>query len=134
MKAYESATRSLVAAEVTIEVPGTPPSMNANMYSHWSKTRRIKQQWQRHFETALMVAQVPRGMASVMASGRLEFLQRRRRDEGNFRTIVEKALGDALVNGRWLLDDTPEHYRFGALELVAPADHPVTVIRLAYTL
>ena len=26
-----------------------------------------------------------------------------------------RALGDALVNGGWLPDDTPEHFRFGAL-------------------
>jgi hypothetical protein len=121
--------------EATITVPGTPPSLNAvGLRSHWAVGRKHKLDWQRHFETALMVAQVPRGMASVLVSGRLEFRQRRRRDEGNFRMLVEKALGDALVNGRWLADDTPEHYRFGTLELVAPTPHPQTVIPLAYPL
>jgi hypothetical protein len=45
------------------------------------------------------------------------FPDRRRRDQGNHRFIVEKALGDALVAGGWLPDDTWEHYEFGGLAM-----------------
>jgi hypothetical protein len=79
-----------------------------------------------------MVARVPRGLQSVTATATLHFKQRRRRDEGNFRTIIEKSLGDALVNGGWLSDDTPEHYRFGAVDLEAPAPLASTIVTLDY--
>jgi hypothetical protein len=49
----------------------------------------------------------------VEASAVLLVPDRRGRDEGNYRTPLENALGDALVRGAWLPDDTPAHYRFG---------------------
>lgn len=119
--------------EVVLDLPGTPPSYNVTAHAHWQKVRRHKQQWQRDCEIALMEARVPRGLGSVLVSGRLEFKQRRRRDEGNFRVILEKALGDALVNGGWIPDDTPEHYSFGALELVAPAPRSRTLVTIAWS-
>jgi len=75
---------------------------------------------------------VPRGLSCVNARATLQFKQRRRRDEGNFRVILEKALGDALVEGGWLKDDTAEQYRFGGLELSAPHPEPLTIVRLDY--
>lgn len=119
--------------EVVLDLPGTPPSYNITAHAHWQKVRREKQKWQRACETALMVAAVPRGLGSVLVSGRLEFTQRRRRDEGNFRVILEKALGDALTNGGWLEDDTPDHYQFGKLEIVAPAPRPRTLVTIAWS-
>jgi hypothetical protein len=117
----------------TLEVPGTPPSFNAvGLRSHWSVGRRHKRQWQEWLGTALMVAGVPRGLISVTATAELHFKQKRRRDEGNFRVIPEKALGDALVEGRWLEDDTPEHYSFGMVQLVAPSPKPLTLVHLDY--
>ncbi|HEX4305299.1 MAG TPA: hypothetical protein VHZ54_04630 [Solirubrobacterales bacterium] len=35
--------------------------------------------------------------------------------------MLEKALGDALVEGGWLADDTPDHYRFGAVDFAKAA-------------
>lgn len=120
-------------ASASLEIPGTPPSLNAVGYrSHWSVGRREKQRWEQDIATALMVARVPRGLGRVMASAAIHFKQRRRRDEGNFRAILEKACGDALVAGGWLDDDTPDRYRFGAVELVAPAAESLTVIELDY--
>lgn len=119
--------------EVVLDIPGTPPSYNVTAHAHWHKVRRVKQEWQRNCEIALMAAGVPRGLGSVLVSGRLEFTQKRRRDEGNFRVILEKACGDALVNGGWLEDDTPDHYRFGAVELVAPAPRARTLVTLAWS-
>ena len=81
---------------------------------------------------ALMEQMVPRGLASVKATATIRFKQRRRRDEGNFRVILEKALGDALVEGGWLSDDTADLYGFGAVELFAPVQKPETIVVLDY--
>jgi hypothetical protein len=116
--------------EVVLEIPGTPPSYNVTAHAHWTKVRRAKQDWQGFCEIALLEKQVPRDQQRITATARIFFKQRRRRDEGNFRVILEKALGDALVNGRWLPDDTIEHYRFGALELLAPSSYPMVQVIL----
>lgn len=119
-------------ATATLEIPGTPPSYNRTAHAHWTVNRKVKQDWQRDCETALLLAKVPRGLELVKASARLYFRQRRRRDEGNFRVILEKALGDALTGGRWLPDDTPEHYRFGTVECLAPASVALTIVTLEF--
>lgn len=117
----------------TLSIPGTPPSFNAvGLHSHWTKGRKAKRDWQQWLSIALMEQKVPRGLKQVRASAALRFKQRRRRDEGNFRVVVEKALGDALVEGGWLADDTPDRYRFGAVELLAPVDRPETIVVLDY--
>lgn len=94
----------------------TPPSLNAiaGRGNRFAFTR-AKRQWQADLATTLMLRQVPRGLSRVDASAVLVFPTARRRDEGNFRVLLEKALGDALVDGGWLPDDTPEHFRFGAV-------------------
>jgi hypothetical protein len=79
-----------------------------------------------------MEREVPRGLQSVRAKVTIRFKQRRRRDEGNFRVILEKALGDALVEGGWLPDDTSDLYRFGQVELLAPVKRPETILVLDY--
>lgn len=117
---------------VLLDLPGTPPSFNrVGLHSHWAQGRKAKQQWQEMIETMLMAERVPRGMHSASASAEIHFKQRRRRDEGNFRTILEKATGDALQNG-WIEDDTPEFYRFGAVYLLAPYTVPNTLIRIDF--
>jgi hypothetical protein len=121
------------SARAVLEIPGTPKSLNAvGLYSHWSVGRREKQRWEQDIATALMVAGVPRGLGRVAASAEIRFKQRRRRDEGNFRTIIEKALGDILQTAWGLPDDTPEYYRFGTVDLVAPSPEPLTVLTLDY--
>lgn len=119
--------------EYVLEIPGTPPSYNVTAGAHWQKVRRHKKRWQEDCATALMVAGVPRNLGSALVSVRMEFTQRRKRDEDNFKVIIAKALGDALASGGWLPDDTPEHYRFGAVELVAPAPEAKTLITIAYS-
>lgn len=128
-----------VAAELppptraVLEIPGTPKSLNAVGYrSHWSIGRREKQRWEQDIATALMLARVPRGLRRVSAVATIHFKQHRRRDEANFRPLVDKALGDVLQSAWGLPDDTPEYYRFGAVELVAPAPEPLTVVTLDY--
>lgn len=108
----------------TLTIPGIPPSYNKTAHAHWRKVAQVKQEWQQFCEIALMEARVPRGLELVEASAKIYFKQRRRRDEGNFRVVVEKCLGDALVNGKWLPDDVPDHYRFGVVECLAPDPTP----------
>ena len=117
--------------EVVLEIPGTPPSYNETAHAHWRKVNRVKQDWQERCELVLMEARVPRGLELVTATARIFFKQRRRRDEGNFRVVLEKSLGDALTNGGWLPDDTPDHYRFGKVELLSPAQVPLTQLTLS---
>ena len=40
--------------EVTLDLPGTPPSYNVTAHAHWQKVRREKQKWQRACEIALV--------------------------------------------------------------------------------
>jgi len=122
-----------------LQVPATPPSYNTTAQAHWTKHRKAKRTWQEWLTIALMEKRVPQGVLRVEARAELHFKSRRRRDEGNFRVILEKALGDALVGdpkawpeGRWLPDDTPDRYTFGAVELVAPVSTTQTLITLTY--
>lgn len=117
----------------TLSIPGTPPSFNkVGLHSHWAVGRRHKLQWQQWLSIALMEQGVLRGLKSVEARATIRFKTQRRRDEGNFRVILEKALGDALVEGLWLADDTPEYFRFGRVELLAPVERPETIVVLDY--
>lgn len=99
--------------------PGTPPSFNkvGHTGSRWNWTRE-KKHWQQTIEMLLMAECVPRGLRRVEARAELWFPTHRRRDEGNYRTLLEKCLGDALVNGKWITDDTPEHFSFGRVEFM----------------
>lgn len=118
---------------VSLSIPGTPKSFNQIGYrSHWAIGQREKQNWQGWFALALMEQKVPRKLKHVEAKATLRFKQRRRRDSGNFRVILEKALGDALVEGGWLPDDTSDLYSFGAVDLLAPVDRPETIVVLDY--
>lgn len=113
-----------------LEIPGTPPSYNRTAHAHWTVSRRAKQDWERFCQAALLLAKVPKGLERISATAELHFPVKRRRDEGNFRVILEKALGDALVGGGWIPDDTPEHYTFGKVELLAPLPKAMTVVTL----
>lgn len=60
--------------------------------------------------------ELPHGMARVLVEGAVTFPDRIRRDQGNYRSTIEKFLGDALVEGGWIPDDDWSHYEFGNLE------------------
>ena len=118
--------------ELTLHV--VPPSMNAvGGHSHWTVFRKHKKAWQRDIEMALLVAQVPRHLQRVVAVASLRFTVDRRRDEGNFRMLLEKALGDALTNGGWLPDDTPDEYEFGKVHFESESGPARTVLTLTVT-
>lgn len=83
--------------------------------------QNMKKGWQEALALALDASQLPRGLSHVLVEGQMCFPTAHKRDQGNHRMIVEKALGDALVNGYgdinggWLDDDTWEQYEFGGL-------------------
>lgn len=104
---------------VILELPRVPPSMNTNeIRSHWTGFQRHKKEWQNEIATMLMVARVRRGGWQRAACGAFLRFQARapRRDEGNFEQLLNKALGDALVEYRAIPDDDPPHYVFGGVE------------------
>lgn len=121
-------------AEATLVIPGTPPSLNQIGYrSHWSVGRKAKQDWEQMLGIALLEQRVPRKLNTVRASATLHFRQRRRRDAGNFAALLDKALGDVLQAAGYLEDDTPEYYRFGAVDFVAPSPAAETLVHLNWT-
>jgi hypothetical protein len=95
---------------------GPPPSLNvagsgANHFAY----QEAKKRWQSMLTELLDATDLPRPCASVHVEGLCCFPDRIRRDQGNFRYFIEKALGDALVAGGWLADDDWDHYEFGGL-------------------
>lgn len=95
---------------------GVPPSLNvfgsgANRF----KYQGDKQLWESILTGLMSRAKVPKPLGAVYAEARVCFPDRRQRDQGNFRFILEKALGDALQKGGWLEKDDWDHYEFGNL-------------------
>jgi len=105
-----------------------PPSLNrlGTRGSRWTVTRQ-KTRWQDIFEQLLMASGLLRDQEQIRATAQIRLPVRRRRDEGNYRWLLEKALGDALVNGRWLPDDTPEYFTFGEVTFEEPGPARTTV-------
>lgn len=103
----------------TLTWDDTPPSMNtaASGYrSNHFKAARVKKTWEGIFAVMLMAAKVPRNLRYAEVRCTVIVPDRRRRDAGNYRMLIEKCLADAMVKGGWLPDDTPEFFEFGKLE------------------
>jgi hypothetical protein len=99
---------------------GAPASFNVMASGEGANNAHVfqnaKQTWQRFFVEALQKSGLPRGLEKVYVEGEITFPDHRDdRDQGNFRVIVEKALGDALQEGGWLKRDSWDHYEFGQL-------------------
>lgn len=119
------------ALAFTFVYDDTPPSFNevGHTGNRWAWTKAEKE-WKGIFETLLMATGFPRDWEQITAVVRLRFPTKRRRDEVNYRTLLEKALGDALVNGRWLPDDTPEHFTFERVHFEQQTGKALTTIEL----
>lgn len=74
-----------------------------------------KAAWETVLTGLLIDARLPKPLGRVFAEGVAGFPDKARRDQGNFRFLVEKALGDALTAGGWLEDDNWARYEFGNL-------------------
>lgn len=109
-----------------LEYDDVPPSWNTTIYGHWRKQKKVLDRWKGIFADLLLLSRLPHLVDGehrriVVTHAVLRFPQYRHRDEGNFRVPLEKALGDTLVSGNWLEDDTPAFYSFGPLTF---ADEP----------
>lgn len=103
---------------VSFEVNDVPPSLNALMQSkglQW-EYRKAKKAWEAMFLEKLTEAEMPI-CQRVTVEGEVTFPTRIRRDQGNFRFLTEKALGDALVAGGWLADDDWTRFEFGGFAM-----------------
>ena len=97
------------------EMPGTPPSVNQIPLDTRNHTyRRTRDKWMR--DIALLMVEtgnnLPRKLEYAECSALLTFPTRRRRDEGNYRSHLDKWLGDLLQHTRRIPDDTPQYYKF----------------------
>jgi hypothetical protein len=110
-------------------LPRTPPSMNNNQIrSHWRGFHIEKKSWQEEIGQLLMLARLPRNGERAIAGARMRFPKGGRRDSGNFKGVVEKALGDALVEGRYIPDDDDQRYVFTGVEFEDERGADQTVI------
>lgn len=108
------------------------PSLNQlGVRSGWFTMDGALKMWRAGLAGHLRESGLPRGLDSVLVEGVATFPTRGKRDQGNHRYFVEKALGDALQNGNvgtrktilpgdeieggWLTDDDWMHYEFGNL-------------------
>jgi hypothetical protein len=112
---------------------GVPPSLNRvgsrGSFFAWQRT---KKRWQTDIEVGLMASALPRPCRFVRAYASLRFPVSRRRDAGNYQALLEKATGDALVNGGWLPDDTPEYFRFEDLRFERDLGPKRTTLQFVY--
>lgn len=114
-----------------LRIPGVPKSLNA-VGSRGSRFafHREKKTWEGMCMIALNESKVPRGLARVDATAVLHPPTSHKRDEGNFRTILEKALGDALQLGGHLADDSSDFFSFGRLSFAEKRKPAETIITL----
>jgi len=94
---------------------GSPPSINPLGSGDPGTWMGLKENWSRVLREELERSDLPRGLFGVFVEGEAVFSQRGGRDQGNFRIILEKALGDVLAAGGWIEDDTWDRYEFGNL-------------------
>jgi Holliday junction resolvase RusA-like endonuclease len=116
-----------------LQIPDLPPSMNSSASGYRGNhfaAARMKANWEGQIAVALIQAKVPKGLWAVRVMGELKVPDRRRRDIGNFRMLLEKALGDVLVKLGHIPDDTPEHYAFNELTFEYEKGVRRTILRL----
>jgi hypothetical protein len=105
---------------------GPPPSLNVSGSgaNHWTY-QNTKRLWQEEWTKLLVESEFPRNNESILVEAQVCFPDRIKRDMGNFRYLAEKTLGDALVEGGWLEDDSwyPVcRYEFGRLDATYEKD------------
>ena len=109
-----------------LELPLVPTSYNETRYAPWYVVRRKNEALVNALTLIVRTSDLPKPCPAIVARADLRFSTRRRRDEGNFRTPLEKALGDVLVKEGVLEDDTPDRFRFEQLVFVRELGPPLT--------
>lgn len=95
---------------------GVPQSLNVHGSSaHWYSYQNQKKNWSARLGELLQASDLPYGLGYVYVEGQCCFPDRRKRDQGNFRFLLEKALGDTLVDLGYIADDDWSRYEFGNL-------------------
>lgn len=101
---------------------GAPPSMNGGNHSMDPNAyQALKHAWQAVMREQLDALDdaLPRPCEAITVEALIGFPDFRSRDQGNLRWMIEKALGDVLVDGGWLPDDSfwpVRRYEFGGLQ------------------
>lgn len=103
------------AAKFALEHLGHAASLRVLGSGNQFAYQNLKKAWQEALTLALQASGLPKGLGRVYVEGEMCFPDQIKRDQGNHRFIVEKALGDALVAGGWLPDDDWTRYEFGGL-------------------
>lgn len=101
-------------AKTAIQHAGAPPSMNVLGSGNQFVYQAHKKAWQEALCQQLAACEMG-PVGRVVVEGEVTFPDRRKRDQGNHRFFLEKALGDALVVCGWLVDDDWERFEFGGL-------------------
>lgn len=101
---------------------GAPPSLNdGGSGMDRMAFYELKKTWQAALTSELDASGLPKGLAFVSVEGLIGFPTLAERDQGNYRWMIEKALGDALVEGGWLVSDCffpVSRYEFCGLQAV----------------
>lgn len=101
---------------------GAPPSLNSGGSGMDRMAfQSLKKAWQAALTERLEESGLPKGLQSVTVEGLIGFPTLKERDQGNYRWMIEKALGDALEEGGWLESDCffpVLRYEFGGLQAV----------------
>lgn len=95
---------------------GSPPSFNVMAGREVMIYRNAIKQWADVLRPLLDSSGLPLGLGRVVVEGEVSFGDGVERDQGNYRVIIEKAVGDALVRGGYLAADTWSRYEFGGLQ------------------
>jgi hypothetical protein len=93
---------------------GTTQSVNQFLSKDIFVYRKMKEAWEARLLDLLTKTGLERA-DRIVVEGTMCFPTRRAPDQGNHRFLIEKALGDALVAGGILEDDTWDRYEFGGL-------------------
>jgi Holliday junction resolvase RusA-like endonuclease len=120
------------SSPTVIELPLTPVSYNETRFAPWYVTRAKSQPLRDALDLLLRTSDLPKRVELVVASAVLTFPTRRRRDEGNYRTPLEKALGDALTRNGFLKDDTPDQFRMERVVISDAPGDPLTELTLRW--
>lgn len=93
----------------TIEVDGLPPSLN-DYYSgvHWSKRKRMADEWHENFLIALKLIKCPRKLSTPIEVTCIQQCKGRVRDADNA-VLGAKFFQDSLKMFGYIEDDGPEY-------------------------
>lgn len=94
---------------------GAPESFNVFASGAWRPYQDAKKRWHEVLGPLLEASGLPKGLGHILAEGEVSFGDAQERDQGNYRVVIEKALGDTLVELGFLPDDTWARYEFGGL-------------------